>query len=935
MFLLVSPLSRLGATTFTVSNTNDSGAGSFRQAISDANTNTGSHAINFLITNGPPLIIKPASPLPSISNVVVIDATTQTGYSGTPKVELVGTNAGNYPDGNPANGIYLLSSNCTVRGFAINRFPSDGIRIGGAGGNTIQANFIGTDVNGTNALGNSQGGITIFSSSNLIGGVDATNRNLISGNALGGIYVLNSSATGNTIQGNYIGTDSTGVKRLPNTNNGILISAATGNLIGGTTNGARNLISGNSQSGIYFLDNANGNSVQGNFIGVNLAGTAALSNAADGISFSATSSGPKNNTIGGTHITARNLISGNGQRGVYISGGTTTGNLVAGNYIGVSSNGLVAISNGFSGVDILNASSNFIGSGAGNVISGNGLSGVKLGNLIGSGNVIQNNFIGTDASGTNTLRNSQYGIIISGVSGNTIGTNNVISGNTLSGVLITSNGTANVVMGNFIGTDKTGTRALGNAQSGVRIETPGNTIGGLATAARNIISGNTNNGIHLTGLAASNNLVQGNFIGTDVNGTNAVGNAIAGVGIDEASANTIGGSGARNVISGNANNGIYVRSNTAVANLIKGNYIGANLSGTAAIANGLALPIINIAGGIDISAAPATIIGGSNPDEGNLISGNLRDAICISEPGASNSVILGNLIGVQADGISPLGNEWNSVEVTINSSGIGGGSGTVIGGSAPGEGNVMAYATLSERNGVRIRTPTAGSPNTNILVRGNSIFRNGGSGNTGLAIALGPKFSPLSPNANDGCDGDDGANHLQNFPVLTVAYADTTHTLVTGALNSTANKTFLLQFYKNSTAIPGVVQGQTFLGDASVTTAGSCSTNFSITLNTPSAVGDLITASATDSNNNTSEFSAAVAVATRPTLVFTNSAANTNQFTLAWPTNAPGFSLQATTNLSPVIVWSPVTNNAVVAGTNFSVTLTRTNRNRFFRLIFP
>jgi hypothetical protein len=430
--------------------------------------------------------------------------------------------------------------------------------------------------------------------------------------------------------------------------------------------------------------------------------------------------------------------------------------------------------------------------------------------------------------------------------------------------------------------------------------------------------------------------VQGNFIGTDVSGNSAIPNTIAGVGIVNAPANTMGGSAAaRNLISGNATNGIYITSNSATANVIQGNYIGVNSSGTAAIANGFLLPLVQIAGGIDISAAPATIIGGSNPGEGNLISGNLRDAICIGEPGASNSVILGNLIGVQADGTSPLGNEWNAVEITFDASGVGGGSGTVIGGSAPGEGNVMAYATLGERSGVRIRTPTAGPLNTNILVRGNSIYANGGSGNSGLAITIGPKVSPLSPNANDGCDADDGANHLQNFPVLNVAYSDTAHTVVTGTLNSTANKIFLLQFYKNSAALPGNVQGQTFLGDATITTAAGCSTNFSATLNTTSTIGDLITATATDATNNTSEFSAAIAVAARPRLNFTSSTVNTNQFSLAWPTNASGFSLQATTNLSPVVIWTPVTNTAVVAGTNFSVTLTRTNGNRFFRLVFP
>ena len=935
----------LAAATFTVINTNDSGAGSFRAAISNANVTLGSNFINFAITTGGKTI-RPVTPLPLVSNVMTIDATTQTNYAGTPLVELNGTNAG--PSG--LIGIYLVASNCTVRGLCINRFSGDAIRIEGTGSNLVQANFLGTDLTGTNNAPNGwgnfgQGGLTILSPFNLIGGTDATNRNVISGNYASAMYLLNSGAAGNLIQGNFIGCDAAGTRRVTNANNGIVLSGASSNVIGGTVAGARNLISGNGQSGVYFLDGCSGNVVQGNFIGVNTSGTGALSNAADGISFSTILNGAKSTLIGGTNTAARNLISGNGGRGVLIAGNTANFNVVAGNYIGTSSNGLAKVPNASAGVDLLNTASNTVGglvTGAGNLISGNTLSGVKIGNLSSvSGNLIQNNFIGTDASGSNALGNAQYGLIIFTARANTIGPGNLISANTLSGVLVSSNASSNVFIGNFIGTDVSGTRSLGNAQSGLRFESRANRIGGLTAAERNIISGNTNNGVYFVSVSASNNLVQGNFIGTDASGTAIVSNGVAGVGIDDAPRNVIGGSGARNIISGNAYQAIYLRSNNAVGNVIQGNYLGTDLNGTLNLANGATLltltngagnPTNNIGGGIDVSAAPATVIGGANPGEGNLIAANWRDAICLGDTGCSNTVIKGNFVGVQADGFTALGNEWHGVEIRSD----GGCVGTFIGGSELGAGNIFANARLSQRSGVRVRTVTGVVGNTNILISGNAIYHNGGSAYSGLGIALGDKLSsPYLATVNDGCDPDTGANFLQNYPVLTTAYADGARLYVSGTFNSTSGQSFLLQFFTNANDVTtGFFQGQYFAGETNVTTA-SCAATFALALPCPVTPGQRITATATDPNNNTSEFSLPVTVQATPTLTAAIASGNTNQFTLAWPTNLTGFALQQTTNLLPVIVWNSVTNSSVVVGTNFNVTVNRTNGQRFFRLVFP
>ncbi|MCX6896588.1 MAG: M64 family metallo-endopeptidase [Verrucomicrobia bacterium] len=900
--LLFNRLSDLSAATFDVTVTNDSGAGSFRQSIYDVNTNAGNHIIAFKIPGAGPFTIKPASALPGISNVVLIDGTTQTNYAGSPRVEINGINAG----GN-VNGIYLTASNCTVRGLAINRFSGDAIRIEGTGGNIIQANFIGTGISGTNAAGNGsgttgQGGITILSPNNLIGGPDATNRNLISGNNVNGIYLIGNAATANTIQGNYIGTDLSGTNRLSNLTNGIALVNASSNLIGGTVAGARNLISGNGQSGIYFLDNCNGNLIQGNFIGVNLAGTGALSNAADGITFTTVAVGSKNNLIGGTNPAARNIISGNGAvtvnigRGVIISGPSATGNQIAGNYIGVSSNGLVAIPNGAAGIDLLNTASNLIGGStvaAGNLISGNGLAGVKIGdNASTARNIVQNNWIGLNATGSNALANARYGIFIQKASTNTIGPGNVIAGNTYSGVLITSNATANLVQGNLIGTDPAGLRRIGNTFSGVQLESFANTIGGTDATNRNLISGNTENGIYLTGLAASNNLIQGNFIGTDVGGTSAISNGIAGIGLATAPANMIGGivPGARNLISGNSQHGLYLAGSGTVSNIIQGNYIGPNNAGTNALGNGIFYTATTSrGGGIDISASAASnLIGGTNAGAGNLISGNYCDAVAIGDLGTTNNIFQGNLIGTQPDGVSPLENQEHGIDFRTT----GGANYNIIGGGAPGAGNVIAYTQEPGvgRGGIRVQNGNVGN-----LIRGNSIFGHATSVN-----ALGIDLGVNGVTANDGCDADTGGNMLQNYPVLTNILTGGGLTFVQGTLNSIASRTYQLDFYANTvTAASGYGEGQFYLGSTNVTTDGSCGGSFTFVLPATNVPGQYLTATATDTTNNTSEFSASLAVNT-PTIsvhprsqnalpgsnvTFTVTAAGSGTLAYQWRTN--------------------------------------------------
>src|SRR6185503_12156182 len=168
---------------------------------------------------------------------------------------------------------------------------------------------------------------------------------------------------------------------------------------------------------------------------------------------------------------------------------------------------------------------------------------------------------------------------------------NVISGNSLNGVGMQDfDGFGNVVRGNFIGTDKNGTAALGNSGSGVciSISTSNNTVGGTTAAERNVISGNNTDGVDfLTG--AAGNQVMGNFIGTNVSGTFALGNGLDGVFINNAPSNKIGGTspGAGNVISGNTVfNGVDVLGAGSTGTLVQGNFIGTDVSGSIALGNG-------------------------------------------------------------------------------------------------------------------------------------------------------------------------------------------------------------------------------------------------------------------------------------------------------------------------------------------------------------
>ena len=232
------------------------------------------------------------------------------------------------------------------------------------------------------------------------------------------------------------------------------------------------------------------------------------------------------------------------------------------------------------------------------------------------------------------------------------------------GILLQSG--SNTIAGNYIGLDADGTTIAGNnisgigIQGGIRIESADNIIGGLTVADRNVVSGNVFTGIAIVGPGATGNQVLGNYIGTDAGGTLARGNTQEGIEIDAANSNIIGGltANARNVISGNGSDGIEIDS--ADFNVIQGNYIGTDFTGT--------LDLGNVRDGIDINenagdGAIGNLIGGTDPNAGNLIFGNDMNGIEVRNTPTVDNAILGNSIygngllginlGLDNDGVTP------------------------------------------------------------------------------------------------------------------------------------------------------------------------------------------------------------------------------------------------------------------------------------------
>lgn len=284
---VLSPIPQARAATFTVNVTDDENDGtcdsthcSLREAISAANTAAGTDTISFDIPGAGVHTIQPTAALPTITQPVIIDGTTQPGYSDYPLIELDGSAAGA-----GVNGLTIFAGSSTVKGLVINRFTFAGIFLGLGGGNTIAGNFIGTNAAGSGAAGNRDGVYLLQSHNNTIGGATPGAGNLISGNWDDGINP--NTANGTIIQGNFIGTDAAGTSAVGNSGDGIKIDAQSNNTRIGGDDGA-NVIAYNLGRGVYMEINGGnygvGNQVLGNAIfgngglGIDLGGDGVTAN---------------------------------------------------------------------------------------------------------------------------------------------------------------------------------------------------------------------------------------------------------------------------------------------------------------------------------------------------------------------------------------------------------------------------------------------------------------------------------------------------------------------------------------------------------------------------------------------------------------------------------------------------------------------------------
>jgi titin len=846
--------------TFYVSNSGDSGTGSLRQAIINSD-NTPATASSPNVINFSELVnitrIEVQSALPAITQPVIIDGTTEGSYNGVhPFVQLIGAEAGG-----SAIGLDITASGTQVKALAIDAFNAGGVLIDNASNVTLESDWIGIDTN-ANATGpdanlntiyegNGTYGVTIQSENGGSSTGDLLSGDIVSANSYNGIILSGLGTVQNMVSGTIIGSDNTGAAVVDDPGNllgngqhggggsGVVINGgASLNTIGGTTAAAEDVILGNKSYGVYITGTStNSNVVEGDAIGTDISelhgNDGSGKSYGNGLSGVAIDAGAQGTYISGT-ATAPEVIANNGGDGVLISGSGTNLNYVYGVNVGNDKNGANALPNAGDGVAVNGgAQSNDVGFtyGAQNTISGNAGNGVSLSGQGTDKNYLVNNLIGLASGGSAALANGGDGVLVNGQASNNsigyayVGSNNVISGNGTWGVYISDSGTnGNSVANNYIGTNSAGTAGVPNTNNGLDVvnSAADNTVGGTTSAARNVISGNDNEGV-LIGLSATQNIVEGNFIGTDYTGTKSVGNHLDGVYVGLGAVNdTIGGqnptgalnTAAWNVISGNLQSGIKVADSGTSGNTICGNFIGTDVTGK------LAVP--NQANGITIGAGTSsTTVGAETSASGNLnvISGNLGDGVSITSSSGNNLSF--DYFGVDLNNTLTIPNHGNGVSIH--------GSAAV--------GNRVNLDVIRNNGGYGILTDTGATGNAWYY---DSIFGN----------ALGGIAQLTNPN-------------LQSAPVLFSATVANGQTTVVGTVTDSPDKSagLVVMFYASPTPTsPAAVQGLKFIGQAIVTTDANGNASFTATLSTAVPGGQIVTATDDYNVSNTSNFSNAVSV---------------------------------------------------------------------------
>lgn len=865
LLALVSSTSLVHAAqlNIVVTNTNDAGAGSLRDAITQANaastTSAAPHNITFNIPVAGVQTISLTSALPVIAQPTVINGLSQPGAScgvlvpqnpdgtiaspNTPHTLLITVTTRGIAAGADVLSLASTAAGSQIKGLVVNGALSTSkynIR-NNAPDAQITCNYIGPEADGlTTVPAGGLGGIYVGNSA----ATTHIENNLISGNNEKGIDIWGGTG-GHTVYKNLIGTDSTGMNALPNLKTASTVSGAGVNLRGAANVDIyKNIISGNPVTQVTAASSlggtnsglSNGLKLRGNFIGPNITGQAAIS----GNTWFGRVGG-NNIVIGGTTPDDRNVISGNPTMGLWVENSTNA--KIVGNYVGVKADGIGALPNA-GGISTAYSGTNIqIGGslpGEGNIVAGNTGVGINVAGTI-NGSSIKGNYVGLGSDGTTLVPNANSGISVAATAANTqIGgvsaneRNIVVANGASMGIDIYSTnavlGQTTVVEGNYIGLKADGiTKGPNTGGVFIRAGAKNVRVGGSAPGQRNYIASNTTSNVQIMSNTADSNItILGNYIGLAIDGTKPVGaNTTQGIYLAVMDGVRVGGSaaGEGNYISGNS---AGINANVTASHgknvQIYGNTIGLNESGTV-VANGRGVYMYGLT-----TPGGSIEIGGSTAGQGNIIAGNTNEGIYISDQTVATNApkILGNRIGVDSSGaIKPNG---KGVRIA-NSYGV------QVGGVAAGEANIIRGNTGT---GVNVE----GTIGTGNVVRGNAIYGNGSVGIDLPGILNAPDVWDLS-------DADTGPNGKQNFArrtAFTKCDASTEQRIV---LRSLPNATYTVDFYANPSGrdATGYGEGEVYDSSTTVTTDG----NGYAAVPIPALIN--LSMTATDANGSTSEFS--------------------------------------------------------------------------------
>ncbi|MBX9852994.1 MAG: T9SS type A sorting domain-containing protein [Cytophagaceae bacterium] len=919
------------ATVYTVTLATDGNpfgggnAGDLRWTILQANAaaGTGPHVINFNLPGGAPYNIPLGAPLPNIPNItggITINGFSQTGWvAPNPVIHIDGpgygdcfnitgssnsliqgfaisdfqnvvtlTNSMNTIlrglwiglNATPANvgatggyGIRLIGSdNCSIGGD-VSANPEHKILItgrqdglwlsGGSDNNTVYGVYFAVNLAGTASLGTISSNCVYIDNSafNQIGNTGNGRRCVMTNGNQYGVFIQNAGSRRNKIYNCLIGTDINGTIDLGNNSNGVRIQDAHNNEIGGRNAGEGNIISGNNQEGIFLTGNSDSTLIGRNYLGLGSNGTTVIVNG--------TGAGHHGINVNGsacerTKFLYNIIVTPNRGSGVYYDGGGNDS--IVGNYFGVDATGLTVV-----GIGSGTAEAGFLVNSGGaapamiflnNVASCSKGAGIEVRGGPKDNHIFRGNIIGMNASGLGTTFGNVYtglkfvpsGAVNLIIGGTTAADRNIISMNGRSAVTIPSctgtdgcgillervNGVT--IQGNYIGVDATGLTAAGNGSTGIQVNggCSAVVIGGSVAGSGNIISSNGFNcsdgtapnarhGIQFVNANGTNNFVRGNYVGLGADGTTLLGNSEEGVSSYQCGNITIGGATSleRNYIAG-SRKGVYLQVGAAINCKVIGNYIGLDITGM--IVKPCSL-------GVHINGAAGNFIGGPNPGEGNIISGNTAHGILLED--ADNTTIQQNWIGIKSNGSFPAANGGDGIR--IKQQGAAGTTGVLIGSPTnTALGNIIAY----NANGVNIMDAAS----MRNQIRRNSIYCNGAAQVNGINL------------------NGVGNINIQISPLISTApYITAPNPGINGTFTNQAGlaATDVIEVFWDNAC--GTCQGKTYLGDAT-------------SLNTPAA-GDWtfaplpaasdcapkggagclvgvtnITATRTDNNGNTSQF---------------------------------------------------------------------------------